>query len=91
MKKIIRLTERDLTRIVRRVLKEETSMEIYTRFKESTMLNLSKNKTNNTVSATSDDGTVFAQYNCAAKKPIIWNMTQATEQDKKDIVAYCNV
>jgi hypothetical protein len=89
MKKIIRLTESDLARIVRRVINEEKSSDIYTRFKNNTMLNLSK--MGNIVSANTDDGTLMIQYDCVAKKPIVWKMQTATQQDKNDIVAYCNV
>ena len=58
MKKIIRLTESDLTRIVRRVIMEEKSSDIYTRFKNNllnedfkSLLTNMQNETNSLVSS----------------------------------------
>ena len=95
MKRIIRLTESDLTRIVRRVLSEgRTEQDIYTQFKDRTMLELEafvygKDKI---VRGSNKGGTLFFTYNCttgALKKEDDISKIY-TQADMNDMKEYCN-
>ena len=95
MKKIIRLTESDLARIVRRVLNEGRSEDqIYASFKERTMLELMAfvgPKGVKFVRGSNVNQTTFFTYNCTTgemKKEPSMNKIYAP-QDMVDIKEYC--
>ncbi len=95
MKKVIRLTESDLARIVRRVLNEGRSEDqIYASFKERTLLELMAfvgPKGVKFVRGSNRNQTTVFDYNCTTgemKKVPSFNMVY-TPQDMVDIKEYC--